>query len=440
MHDKRYWSSSHTRSPLIPIVCMVTLFLQTSVVLPVFGQQSLPNSDRPTATQGELFHANLPTDWTIDKFVELPKQNLGALSKRMGGAIVRLTNSFIKIDGSTVQINIVHCENAMAASAVHQFMLGVHKNPSTVYLQDAIVVEFVGKDLPLILRAKDRLIAPRSITYHVTFDAVPIATCSDYMQWNRFFNQLAASSDPSSIAQTTKAFQFTNNIAFRQFGLGDKPNQFKLSPNIELIVDKLDGFVGELAEPNPPTSIPRVSVDAMVQSTSFATRPVLNATKTHVESNRFWPSNDPKIQNLAIEITKGATHDKAKVDAILKWMKSGQSNLQYGGNVVGSRFGAIKFLEQRKGHCWDFSDLFISLCRSLNIPARQVFGWLHNQSGHVWAEVAIDGNWHQFDPTSGGPCSSEYIPLMQSDNGETPWIYASMPVIEIVSMEKRKLE
>lgn len=63
------------------------------------------------------------------------------------------------------------------------------------------------------------------------------------------------------------------------------------------------------------------------------------------------------------------------------------------------------------GVCRDFTHLAISFCRSLNIPARYVFGYLPNIDQDIdpapvpevmdfaaWMEVWLDGRWWTFDP------------------------------------------
>ena len=62
------------------------------------------------------------------------------------------------------------------------------------------------------------------------------------------------------------------------------------------------------------------------------------------------------------------------------------------------------------GVCRDFTHLAISFCRSLNIPARYVFGYLPDidpadpapspepMDFAAWMEVWLDGRWWTFDP------------------------------------------
>ena len=70
-------------------------------------------------------------------------------------------------------------------------------------------------------------------------------------------------------------------------------------------------------------------------------------------------------------------------------------------------FTALDVFERKTGVCRDFAHLFISLCRSLNMPARYVFGYLPDidveptgapMDFHAWAEVFIGNRWWPFDP------------------------------------------
>ncbi|MFO1063208.1 MAG: transglutaminase-like domain-containing protein [Pirellulales bacterium] len=137
-----------------------------------------------------------------------------------------------------------------------------------------------------------------------------------------------------------------------------------------------------------------------------------------------WPVNSPRIRSLAAEITSDATTDVSKVEMLLNWI-SDSRHFRFGGDVTGSRYGTLKALEQGYGHCWDYSDVFISLARASGVPARQVHGWLYESEGHIWPEVYIDGQWIAVDPTVGLRCGSDYIPFATSIDGETTYMLAS---------------
>jgi transglutaminase-like putative cysteine protease len=136
---------------------------------------------------------------------------------------------------------------------------------------------------------------------------------------------------------------------------------------------------------------------------------------------------------LAHRITRGKSTREQKAHAILAWLAPGK-NIRYSGNT-GSRWGTLKVLHQKSGHCWDFSDCFVTLCRAVGVPARQVGGWLYGSSGHIWAEYFTDEDrWQQVDPTGGGlvACGIYHIPYFTSEDGEMPIVYLAMPTIEVI--------
>ncbi len=73
---------------------------------------------------------------------------------------------------------------------------------------------------------------------------------------------------------------------------------------------------------------------------------------------------------------------------------------------------AFDVFSLRKGVCQDFANLFICLCRLLNIPARYRVGYIYtggdyenkmqSDASHAWAEVYLPYiGWRGFDPTNG---------------------------------------
>ena len=172
------------------------------------------------------------------------------------------------------------------------------------------------------------------------------------------------------------------------------------------------------------------TMEVTVDNTGFRTATALPPEQLTAPTP-FWPADDPAVVALARQITAGKTTNGAKAMAILEWLSPGQ-NLKYSGQT-GSRWGTRKVFEQKFGHCWDFSDCFITLARAAGVPSRQVAGWFYGSSGHVWAEFYREGKgWQQVDPTGGGKlmCGIYHIPYFTSEDGEMPIVYVSMPKIE----------
>ena len=105
------------------------------------------------------------------------------------------------------------------------------------------------------------------------------------------------------------------------------------------------------------------------------------------------------IQTVAIETYNDADTDNAFLVAkeLFKWLKEHTSYQTHTGenNVQKSTVT----MQCKTGDCDDLSFLYISLCRSVNIPARFIRGFLVEKNNgiievtpHAWAEVFVGGN------------------------------------------------
>ena len=107
------------------------------------------------------------------------------------------------------------------------------------------------------------------------------------------------------------------------------------------------------------------------------------------------------IRNLAKKITSKYTTKLEKATAIFNYVRD---NLDYS-YYANSRKGAAKTLKTKRGNCCDHANLIVALCRASKIPAR----YSHAKgcrfksglvTGHVWAQIYVDGRWYSADGTS----------------------------------------
>jgi transglutaminase-like putative cysteine protease len=113
--------------------------------------------------------------------------------------------------------------------------------------------------------------------------------------------------------------------------------------------------------------------------------------------SRYAPSD--QLGDLALEIVQQAESGYGQVEAIRAWI---HQNVAYEYGVSNASTSALDTAQQRRGVCRDFSHLGIALCRSLNIPARMVVGYLHELKPmdlHAWFEAFVGGRWYTFDAT-----------------------------------------
>jgi transglutaminase-like putative cysteine protease len=116
-----------------------------------------------------------------------------------------------------------------------------------------------------------------------------------------------------------------------------------------------------------------------------------------------------KVGGLAMEIVKDIQSAYAQVEAIRQWCYNNLSR-QYG--ETNSSTSAIDVLGSRTGVCRDFTHVAIALCRSINIPARMVVGYLHELKPmdlHAWFEAYVGDRWYTFDALMERPVGGRIV-------------------------------
>jgi transglutaminase-like putative cysteine protease len=128
------------------------------------------------------------------------------------------------------------------------------------------------------------------------------------------------------------------------------------------------------------------------------------------------PELDPRIKQLAVEITAKAPTEYDKAAAIELYLKT---HYQYSLNLTGKQTDdplAYFLFTRRSGHCEYFAAAMTVMLRDVGVPARYVGGFLpgeYNDVGgdwivrasdaHTWVEVFFPGyGWITFDPTPPG--------------------------------------
>lgn len=124
--------------------------------------------------------------------------------------------------------------------------------------------------------------------------------------------------------------------------------------------------------------------------------------------SRYCPAD--RMGDLAFEIVGDRAPGYDQVEAIRDWI---HTHIQYAYGTSNASTWALETVEKRTGVCRDFAHLGIALCRSLNIPARMVVGYLHQLDPmdlHAWFEAFVsvgdslsEGRWYTFDATQEQP-------------------------------------
>jgi transglutaminase-like putative cysteine protease len=123
--------------------------------------------------------------------------------------------------------------------------------------------------------------------------------------------------------------------------------------------------------------------------------------------SRFcWPD---VLHDPAWDLFSGFAAGWDRVQAVSDWV---HENIAYQVDTSNAMTTAYDVWESRIGVCRDFTQLGITLCRALNVPARYVAGYLPDIEVEAldlpmdfasWFEVWLDGGWWTVDPRNNEP-------------------------------------
>ncbi len=163
------------------------------------------------------------------------------------------------------------------------------------------------------------------------------------------------------------------------------------------------------APPTPITELPNNVLHYLLQS-------------------RYCPSD--KMQEKALAVVRNTPRGYAQAEKIRAWI---HKNLKYRYGVSSATTDALDTLDHGAGVCRDFAHVGIALCRSLQIPARMVVGYLHGLKPmdlHAWFEAFVGGRWYTFDATQATPRGGRIVLAYGHDAADVAFIsdYGAQPL------------
>jgi transglutaminase-like putative cysteine protease len=151
-----------------------------------------------------------------------------------------------------------------------------------------------------------------------------------------------------------------------------------------------------------------------------------NDTLVYLLPSRYCPSD--KLGEKAREITRDKAPGYAQVEAIRAFI---HTKLEYRYGVSNASTDATETLRDGAGVCRDFSHVGIALCRSLQIPARMVVGYLFGldpMDMHAWFEAFVGGRWFTFDATQAAPRGGRVVVAYGRDAADVALISEYGPI------------
>jgi transglutaminase-like putative cysteine protease len=330
-----------------------------------------------------------------------------------------------------------------AAGDAERAFASRHDDGYRFAIHDRTVFEFECTNRYAIPRLKHAMgIFPRhERVWTVTMEVAPEYRGEDN-HWNALYNALAGQHDqPDDQGAVFTAIDLAPRFRFDNKLLLPVPNTpwgtpeyaFEPQPQTrEVENDQLTVTFGELPR---TVDVPRVTVHATIPTRSFSSYPPDYKPDLYrlLLKTDPWPWTHGAVQGRLRKIVRGDWPMEEKIEEILCWV---HFVLELEPGEPMGRNGILKTLETGQAYAWDRNDVFVSMCRFLDIPTRQVYGWLVGHGPHVWTRVYNPENnlWIDVEPTFGWMgVSEEYIPLFVSDIGHPPFVFTKTPEIEMVS-------
>ena len=421
----------------------------------IYGLTSLDNQARqivlellPPAWKSQVHRlkgGEYPANWLLKNEFILSDQQVAAIGKKLNAQIADGVNQHFELpSGEKVQVNTMATKNAVAAKRLQKEMSKAAAS-NTILLKNVVVYEIISASQDAKALALQACQGPRNVAhYHVEYNVVPIAEGDDW-QFTPAFNAFLAyqsstgtnkSQAERKLAVYHQQFKPATSLRLQRSSRTHVRLNYAFEPNATNEVNLSDDVVHVMFDALPKTQgfptvriiakyetkdrFPRSKCDA--ESIDSATRDRLTA------ATKSWPVGDSQIQKAVARVIRGKSSELEKVKAIHATV---YKHIKFAGDKKGSRYGVKKVLKQRFGHCWDKSDVYVTMARAAGIPTRQIAGWVVGMSGHAWSESYIDGiGWMPIDATAdqlGVP--RNYLPLFSTDDGHMKFVYTAFPKI-----------
>jgi transglutaminase-like putative cysteine protease len=339
--------------------------------------------------------------WRETRRIDAAPPQVAAIGQKFGVSLTSIANVTYDACGVPVQVNTIVCATERDAETLLAALARGGKPPETLGRRGTTVIELVGGARQVLLAARAGVGLPfEDVRWQVRVMVSPLVEVDpDPTAWNELFNLLWGVRQGRPVAEEASRraakFRFGESIA---------------APGFEVTAEE------------PALGLVRLVLNGTVTVRPFAGHQEPRPHRDLTSATPRWPVD--QVAHVTRELDEGNPSERRRVEWALGWMRA---HVRYDGDM-GSRWGTLRVIEQGFGRCWDHSDVLITLCRAMALPARQVYGWLAGVSGHVWAEVFVDGAWWPVDATASWlGVSEDYVPIFISEDGEMRAVYWGPP-------------
>jgi transglutaminase-like putative cysteine protease len=191
-----------------------------------------------------------------------------------------------------------------------------------------------------------------------------------------------------------------------------------------------------------PAGVLTLSRDSIVESSGLPDAEDHEAQETHIrdlpcdvfaflQGSRYCETD--KLADIAWSLFGTTPRGWKRVSAICDFV---HRHMTFGYKHARPTRTAYEAFTERVGVCRDFTQLAVTFCRCMNIPARYVNGFLPEigvpPSGlprdyNAWLEAYLDGRWHTFDARHNRPRIGRIIVARGRDAADVPLVTSFGP-------------
>jgi transglutaminase-like putative cysteine protease len=196
-----------------------------------------------------------------------------------------------------------------------------------------------------------------------------------------------------------------------------RPDEVNIEPRVP-VECYIDSFGNQCCRFLAPAGMVRLSNSTVIRDSGQPDAVNINAREIPVHdlphdvlryllSSRYCEVD--RMSNIAAELFGGLTPGWMRVQAVCDWV---HDRVRFGYEFANSMKTALDVFTDRCGVCRDFQHLAVTLCRSLNIPARYATGYLGDigvplspvpMDFSAWFEAYLDHRWWTFDARHNTP-------------------------------------
>ncbi len=125
----------------------------------------------------------------------------------------------------------------------------------------------------------------------------------------------------------------------------------------------------------------------------------------YLVKTKYYNTELPEIISISKELLEDFPQDGTRLFMINKIQNKVLSILTYDYEMI--TFDSVRILttkeiiDEKMGTCRNFTNLFVTIARSVGLPARGILGYYLEEdkaTGHSWVEVKLDEEWYPLEP------------------------------------------